>query len=99
MRRITYRRPRRPSVNSMRLAMFLSIVVALILIVPMALASPPDPSWIAGIYDGADGDDVVTLVYETAGVATLPLGYILPLPSSSNVSLASRLGAVHGFSP
>src|SRR5262249_15268995 len=23
------------------------------------------PSWIAGIYDGGDGDDIVTLVYET----------------------------------
>src|SRR5215469_9851714 len=46
----------------------LAIVVALILLPAIAFASPPDQLWIAGIYDGADGDDVVTLVYETAGV-------------------------------
>jgi hypothetical protein len=28
----------------------------------LAYASPPDPSWIAGIYDDADFDDVVGLV-------------------------------------
>jgi len=39
--------------------------MALILLPVIAFASPPDPSWIAGIYDGADGDDVVTFVYET----------------------------------
>ncbi len=44
----------------------LPIAAALILLPAIAFASPPDPSWIAGIYDGADGDDIVTLVYETA---------------------------------
>ena len=28
----------------------------------LAHASPPDPSWIPGIYDGADFDDVVLLL-------------------------------------
>ena len=41
-------------------------IVALILLPAIAFASPPDPSWIAGIYDGADGDDIVSLVYDTA---------------------------------
>src|SRR5262245_13722337 len=99
MRQITYTRQWRPPFNSMCLATFFSIVVALILIVPMACDSPPVPSWIAGSYDVADGDDVVTLVYETAGVETLPLGCILPLPSSFNVSIASGPGAVHHFPP
>jgi hypothetical protein len=83
--------------SSIRLATFLSIVVTLILIAPIAFASPPDPSWIAGIYDGADGDDVVTLVYETAGVEAVSLGSVLPLPRAYTVSLASGPGAVHGF--
>ena len=39
---------------------------ALILLPTLGFASPPDPSWIAGIYDGADGDDIVSLVYDTA---------------------------------
>lgn len=83
----------------MRLGTFLSTVVALILIVPIAFASPPDPSWIAGIYDGADGDEVVTLVYEIAGVEAVLLGSVRPLHSSSNVSLVSGAGAIHGFPP
>jgi hypothetical protein len=36
----------------------------------LAYASPPDPSWISGIYDDADYDDVVTLVM--AGTASVP---------------------------
>ena len=54
--------------HSMRQAIFaaLPIVLALILLPTLAFASPPDPSWAAGFYDGADGDDVVSLVYETS---------------------------------
>ena len=37
--------------------------VVLVLLTPLALASPADPLWVAGLYDGADYDDtVVTLV-------------------------------------
>jgi hypothetical protein len=97
MRRITYPRQWRLPFSSMRFAPFLFIVVVLILIVPFALANPPDPSSIAGIYDGADGDDVVTLVYETAGVEAVSLGSVLPLPRSSNVSLVSGPGTIHGL--
>src|SRR5215467_7654306 len=43
----------------------LPIVLVLILLPPLAFASPPDPSWVAGIYDGADADEIVRLVYET----------------------------------
>src|SRR5262249_33586805 len=99
MRRMTYPRQWGLAFSSIRLATFPSLVVTLILIAPIAFASPPDPSWIAGIYDGADGDDVVTLVYETAGVAAVSLGSVLPLPRASNVSFASGPGAVHGFPP
>lgn len=52
-----------------------SVLVALILIAPiagltsLAFASPPDPSWIRGIYDGADYDDVVLLITSATGTA------------------------------
>src|SRR5215510_14650564 len=39
--------------------------VGLAMLPAIAFASPPDPSWIAGIYAGADGNDIVNLVYET----------------------------------
>src|SRR5215470_12858493 len=65
----------------------LPIVLALILLPALAFASPPDPSWVAGFYDGADGDDVVSLVYET---------------SAANAPGPSHVGLLHyllGISP
>ena len=55
-------------------SILLPVLLTLTLLPAIAFASPPDPSWIAGIYDGADGDDVVNLVYETwaASVAASP---------------------------
>jgi len=97
MPRMTYVRQCKPSCSSMRLATFLSITVALILIAPIALASPPDPSWVAGIYDGADGDDVVSLVYDTVGVEAVPLGSVLPLLGSSTALPVSSPGIIHAF--
>jgi len=51
-------------------SMFPFIVLVLVLLPLMAFASPSDPSWIAGIYDGADGDDTVSLVGEISGIET-----------------------------
>ncbi len=66
----------------------LLVAVALLLLLPvggltsLAYASPPDPSWISGIYDGADFDDVVVmLMSETAASAlalAVELGPLLP---------------------
>jgi hypothetical protein len=43
------------------------LAAALVALRPLADASPPDPSWIPGIYDGDDFDDVVVLVTMQAG--------------------------------
>ena len=43
-------------------AVVLPVAVAL---VPLAYASPPDSMWIAGIYDAADYDDVVSMTINT----------------------------------
>ena len=40
----------------------LLLLFALIAAVPLAAASPPDPTWIPGVYDSADLDDVVLAV-------------------------------------
>jgi hypothetical protein len=37
----------------------LAVLIVLCALVPLAYASPPDPVWIAGIYDAADNDDTV----------------------------------------
>lgn len=58
-----------------RSALVLLLLGCLIGLSPLAQAIPPDPTWIPGIYDDADYDDVVCLVtsgdgnIETAGAA------------------------------
>ena len=39
-------------------------------VVPLAASSPPDPTWIAGVYDEADYDDVVALLLAEDAAAT-----------------------------
>jgi hypothetical protein len=77
--------------RSMRRALspFLPIIVVLILLPAVAFPSPPDPSWIAGIYDGADGDDSVILVYETAARNAAAPAKIDPLPCLPGISFES----------
>ena len=43
----------------------LAFVSTLVAIIPLAYASVADPTWIAGVYDGADYDEVVSLLTET----------------------------------
>jgi len=55
----------------------LSILLALLVIAPVTLAyaSPPDQTWLAGIYDQADFDDVVGLLtsaLEASGSTSAP---------------------------
>ena len=41
-------------------------------------ASPPDPTWLPGIYDDADYDDVIGLLTDTAAIRELPLVAVDP---------------------
>ena len=41
--------------------------VILTALVALAYGSPPDPTWVSGVYDNADYDDVVGLVTDGAG--------------------------------
>jgi hypothetical protein len=55
------------------------LVGLMLVIVPMAWASPIDPTWIKGMYDDADFDDVVLyLTGGTFGIPALPLDGLLP---------------------
>jgi len=64
----------------------LPILLSLILLPAIAFASPPDPSWVAGFYDGADGDDIVSLVYETSGATAPAPSHLGPLPCLLEIS-------------
>jgi len=45
------------------------VSAVLVLSVALAYASPPDPSWVSGIFDDRDNDDVVGMVTEGTGVS------------------------------
>ena len=45
------------------------VAAILVASVMLAYASPPDPSWIPGIYDDHDYDDVVGMVTDGTGVS------------------------------
>jgi hypothetical protein len=89
------------------------LLVVLVSILPVSLpilayASPPDPSWIPGVYDDDDYDDVVMLVASGTGHVTpttladlrsvLPLVECLPR-SSERVSGAFSASAVRPRAP
>ncbi len=49
-------------------AVLWSVIALCALLPPLAAASPPDPTWIAGFYDENDFDDVVIGIGLWAGV-------------------------------
>lgn len=51
----------------MRDALALLVLAAGLALPVLAHASPPDPSWIPGVYDDADFDDVVTRIVSGTG--------------------------------
>jgi len=57
-----------------RLAAF-SVTVAFFVLAPAAHATPPDQSWIAGLYDNADFDEVVVLISSNLGAAQTSIGW------------------------
>jgi hypothetical protein len=52
--------------DSSFLALMLVAIVGIL--TPIAQASPPDPSWIRGLYDDDDFDDVVGLITSGSGL-------------------------------
>lgn len=77
---------------------YLSTVVALVLLPLIPFLSPADPFWIAGMYDGADGDDIVTLVDAIAGVGAEPPPALPGLQCSFHRLLRARPDTKAGFS-
>jgi|SRR5215472_424988 len=60
-------RYRRRTVSSVLAVLVLGLLAGL---VPLAHASPPDPTWIAGLYDDADFDNVVIAIVSAVATAS-----------------------------
>jgi hypothetical protein len=64
-------------------ALVLLLVVCLVSLSPLAYASPPDPTWMDGLFDDLDFDDVVASISWAAwAVDADPLPSLAPVPVS-----------------
>jgi len=78
--------------------LLLLLAGVLVVLTPLAYASPPDPGWITGFWDNGDYDDVVLSVTSAVGTAdshppyvTMSAPVVIASVSSSDGSpLAAR---------
>ena len=57
------------TMNKVARSSLLPLLVAILALpTSLAFASPPDPTWIQGVYDEADFDNIVDLISSSAGV-------------------------------
>ena len=63
----------------MRRALSALVLASIAALPAMAHASPPDPSWIVGVYDDGDQDDLITLAAWATGATGAPLDVHLTL--------------------
>jgi hypothetical protein len=79
-------------------AQALLVLVLLAGLVPLAHASLPDPTWIGGLYDEADFDDVI-LAIVSADVAASPTPPALTQPTSGGHRLVRARPLVRDHRP
>lgn len=85
-----------------RLAVVALLLWTLIGLLPLAYATPPDPSWVRGVYDDGDFDDVVSLITSTSAVVETPTpdaGVLGPLRFGEPLPPESVLGPAPEYSP
>jgi hypothetical protein len=72
------------------------VLVALMLtLTGVAYASPPDPSWIPGLYDDDDFDNVVDFIISSSGLAAaLVISDLCPVPNPIVLQLPPTDGVV-----
>jgi hypothetical protein len=73
-------------VRPLHLLVRVVLVGMLALLTSLAYASPPDPSWISGLWDDGDHDDVVIRVIASAGVVEP-----FPLDDACSMQLVTAL--------
>ena len=70
----------------------LFLAAAILALAPAAHASPPDQSWIPGLYDNADFNDIVLLITSNLG-ATQPSMVWSVRPVASVIGLLTPMAA------
>jgi len=58
-----------------------TLLAILVVLTPLAYATPPDPSWVSGFFDDDDNDNVVILITsDQAALDPFPLCCWTPVP-------------------
>jgi len=81
-RRVVRRSAQQPFL--MVIALFL--MATFVAMIPFTYASAIDPTWLNGIYDDADYDEIVRLLTETSGVGTNPVH-----PAAESLTFITRI--------
>jgi hypothetical protein len=55
-----------------RVLLGVGVALGLALLPALAHASPPDPSWLPGVWDASDDDDAVALLYSVLKAVAAP---------------------------
>jgi len=55
----------------------LVLAASMLMLTPLAYATPPDPTWLSGYWDDDDFDDVVGYITSTIGLLQAPGGCAL----------------------
>ena len=77
------------------IAPILVLVALIITLTPLAQAGLPDPTWISGIWDGDDFDDVVGYITSATGLPSDPVACdSRPVPTSAVLKLSAFQAAV-----
>jgi hypothetical protein len=88
--------PNRPMRTRLSTIVLTLVLVALMLsLAPLAYATPPDPTWISGIWDDDDFDDVVGYITSATGLPSDPVACdSRPVPTSAVLKLSAFQAAV-----
>ena len=57
--------------NSSRTGVAIVLIITELVLASLAYASPPDPTWVGGFWDGGDFDDVVIAVTSAMAIQSL----------------------------
>ena len=78
-----------PGTFASRVLLVALIAIAPLTLVTLAHASPPDPSWVQGIYDDADHDDVAIFLTSETGEVRVVTTPHPPIPLAAGRAAAS----------
>jgi hypothetical protein len=60
-----------------RAGIVLVVITFVVILTPLAYADPPDPTWVVGIFDDDDFDEVVGLIISTTALADVSVARCL----------------------